>query len=109
MRLNLYSAAACSFLAYGIEAMSLLGSSTGLDSLENATADPDSTMLSQTSYMDEYEYDLAQTYSDLHVKDDKKEDEDKNDKHKDHAEITKCAKIEKGKPDIKLSVPEEKK
>ena len=81
MRLNLYIAAACSFLAYGIDALNISGA-------ENAAA---------TSHMDEYAYDLAQTYSDV------------QDKDKEHKEVTKCAKISPKKTDIKIDLPPIKK
>ena len=50
MRLNLYTAAAYAFLVHGIDALSISSATTGIENFD---------------YMDEYEYDLAQTYSDL--------------------------------------------
>ena len=98
MRLNLYTAATCSFLAYGIEAINLASSATDAN-----------------CYMDEYEYDLAQTYSDLHEGDNSKKKSEKEtvkEKMEDggdskkHDKITKCAKIPKT-AELKVKVPSE--
>lgn len=114
MRLNLYTAAACSLLAYGIEAINLsstLEISTEFENYGDAVASPASldTILAQT-YLDEYAHDLAQTYSELDTGDSTKEslsDSDKHDK-KHHEEVTKCAKIPAEKTHIKLHVPAKK-
>ena len=104
MRLNLYTAAVCSILAYGIDAINL---SSTLDTSAVLDDNSPDDLLAQT-YMDEYAHDLAQTYSDLETSNfTQKSDSKTLDKHdkKQLDEVTKCAKIPTKKTDIKLKVP----
>ena len=55
MRLNLYTAAVCSILAYGIDAINL---SSTLDTSAVLDDNSPDDLLAQT-YMDEYAHDLA--------------------------------------------------